>query len=70
MASKNISEIKLFQIVYSQETLESTPTGYLILDNRDSPRNDWREYWPIRKYLLSQSLSEDCFYGFFSPRFK
>ena len=62
-------DIKLFQIVYSQQTLENIPPGYLVMDNLDGTRKDWREYWPIRKFLLTQALSEDCYYGFFSPRF-
>ena len=65
----NMSEIKLYQIVYSQKTLEGLHPGYLPLDNLDSKRNDWREYWPIRNFLLETPLDEGCLYGFFSPRF-
>ena len=65
-----MADIKLFQIVYSQETLEGLSPGYLPLDNRHSVKNDWREYWPIRNFLLNQALEEDCLYGFFSPRFQ
>jgi len=64
-----MTEIKLYQIVYSQKTLEGLSPGYLALDNLNSLRNDWREYWPIRNFLLSESLDDDCLYGFFSPRF-
>ena len=64
-----MSDIKLYQIVYSQKTLENIGAGYLPLDNLDGARNDWREYWPIRKFLLAEPLVEDCWYGFFSPRF-
>jgi hypothetical protein len=46
-------DIKLYQIVYSQKTLENIGAGYLPLDNLDGARNDWREYWPIRKFLLT-----------------
>jgi len=65
-----MTDIKLYQIVYSQKTLEALSPGYLPLDNLDSKRNDWREYWPIRNFLLEQPLAEDCYYGFFSPRFQ
>src|SRR5580692_4722028 len=65
-----MTDIKLYQIVYSQKTLDGITPGYLPLDNLDSKRNDWREYWPIRNFLLSQPLAEDCYYGFFSPRFR
>jgi hypothetical protein len=63
-------EIKLYHIAYSQKTLENVAPGYLVLNNLDSPHNDWREYWPMRSFLLRENLSEDCFYGFFSPRFQ
>jgi hypothetical protein len=33
-------------------------------------RPDWREYWPIRKFLLSTPLEERDCYGFFSPKFR
>jgi hypothetical protein len=69
-APDKMPEILLYQIVYSQKTLENISSGYLPLDNLDGARNDWREYWPIRKFLLSQALSDDCYYGFFSPRFQ
>lgn len=46
------------------------PPGFLLLDNLDSPRSDWREYWPIRNFLKNATLSNDSFYGFFSPRFR
>ena len=64
-----MSDIKLYQIVYSQKTLDGLPPGYLALDNLNSVKNDWREYWPIRNFLLNEPLAEDCFYGFLSPRF-
>lgn len=65
-----MNDIKLYHIAYSQKTLEEIAPGYLVLDNMDGNRNDWREYWPIRRFLLNQALSEDCYYGFFSPRFQ
>jgi len=64
-----MSTVKLYHIAYSQQTLEAMEPGYLALDNMGHDRHDWREYWPIRKFLLSEELSDDCYYGFFSPRF-
>lgn len=61
--------LEIFQICYSDETLKSVPEGFSVLDNRDNPRPDWREFWPIRQYLLTHELEDDVFYGFFSPRF-
>lgn len=61
---------KIFQIFYSEDTMLSNDKGFLQLDNLENPRPDWREYWPIRNYLLNNELSSDYYYGFFSPKFK
>lgn len=61
--------VHLFHIAYNAKTLQEMPAGYTALDNLDSARNDWREYWPIRNFLLREVLDEDAYYGFFSPRF-
>lgn len=63
-------DVHLYNIAYSEQTLHATPPGYRVLDNLDSPRNDWREFWPIRKFLKSAKLDDQAFYGFFSPRFQ
>jgi hypothetical protein len=44
--------------------------GFLVLNNVENVRPDWFEYWPIRRYLLSERLDENAFYGFLSPRFR
>jgi hypothetical protein len=64
-----MSPIHLYHIVYSEQTLQNIQAGYLPLDNLAHERDDWREYWPIRSFLLNQSLDDDAYYGFFSPRF-
>jgi hypothetical protein len=61
--------VKIFQICYSEATLTSVPAGMLALDNLANERPDWREYWPIRQYLLNQVLDDNTLYGFFAPRF-
>lgn len=61
--------VELYHIAYSEETLRAKQPGYLLLDNSDNPRADWREYWPIRHFLSTQRLDENGYYGFFSPRF-
>jgi len=60
----------IYQICYNEETKKSRDIGFLLLDNTENQRPDWREYWPIRNYLLNKSLDEDALYGFFSPKFK
>ena len=64
-----MNPVELYHIAYSPETLLDVAPGYEVLDNIDSARNDWREYWPIRNFLLETGLTDDTYYGFFSPRF-
>ena len=65
-----MSNIHLYQIAYSPETLNQIEPGYKILNNLENPRPDWFEYWPIRKFLLNNTLNHNDYYGFFSPKFK
>lgn len=62
--------LHLFHIAYNAETTQNLPAGHRLLDNVNSARNDWREYWPIRNFLLSEPLDEEAYYGFLSPRFR
>jgi predicted O-linked N-acetylglucosamine transferase (SPINDLY family) len=59
----------LYQIAYSEQTLAAVRPPFKVLDNIKNPRPDWQEYWPIRNFLLNETLDENCLYGFFSPRF-
>jgi hypothetical protein len=61
--------IELRQICYSAQTLSELPPGMLALDYQDNTRPDWREYWPIRQFLLKNVLADNTLYGFFSPKF-
>lgn len=60
----------IYQIYYSEETKQSNDPGFLQLDNLANERPDWREYWPIRNFLLNNELEDGRYYGFFSPKFK
>ena len=60
----------LHQIYYSPQSRAELDPGFLPLDNLSNPRPDWREYWPIRRFLLSNSLEPESYYGFLSPKFK
>jgi hypothetical protein len=64
-----MSKIHLYQIAYDAKTKASVPPGFGMLDNLSGLRNDWREYWPIRHFLLNETMDEASYYGFFSPRF-
>jgi len=61
--------INIFQIFYSDLTKNQNDHGFLQLDNLANDRPDWREYWPIRKFLIENQLNSDDYYGFFSPKF-
>jgi len=61
--------VQLYHIGYSADTRQQMPAQFLALDNTANARPDWREYWPMRNFLLSHTLEDDVFYGFFSPRF-
>jgi hypothetical protein len=61
----------VFQIGYdaaSKAKVEAS--GFRLLDNLQNARPDWYEYWPIRRFLLDNTLQQDAWYGFFSPRFQ
>lgn len=61
--------VHLYQIPYSAATLAQVEPGYRVLDNLANERPDWFEYWPIRRFLLTQAMDDAAFYGFFSPKF-
>lgn len=65
-----MTDARIHQIYYSEQTRAELDPGFLPLDNSANERPDWREYWPIRRFLLGQELDADCHYGFFSPKFK
>jgi len=62
--------VLLHQIVWSPETLAAIDPDHPVLDNLANDRSDWREYWPMRRFLLGTALDEDCYYGFLSPKFR
>lgn len=69
MTTPDQNPIQLYQIAYSEQSRSEIEPGYLVLDNLGNERPDWYEYWPIRRFLQSETLDEDTFYGFFSPKF-
>lgn len=59
----------LFQIFFDEATRARVRPPFLPLDNSGNERPDWREYWPMRRFLLAGALEDDAHYGFFSPQF-
>lgn len=66
MASK---QVRIFQILYNKASARQRDPGFTPLLNLDNPRPDWSEYWPIRTALSQEAFDDDCYLGFFSPRF-
>jgi hypothetical protein len=60
-------DIYIYQIDYGDP--KGSVEGFPLLDNSANERSDWFEYWPIRRFLLTESLAEDAYYGFVSPKF-
>lgn len=65
-----MTEASIHQIYYSEQTRGELDPGFLPLDNSANERPDWREYWPMRRFLQGAALDPQRYYGFFSPRFK
>ena len=61
--------LRLFQIIYNDETQRQRDTGFDVLDNMSNERPDWYEYWPIRNFFERDGIHDGDFYGFFSPKF-
>lgn len=66
---QSLRKVNLYTIAYLSEHVTHLEAGYRYLDNLRNDRADWREYWPMRQFLLTENLDENAFYGFFSPRF-
>jgi hypothetical protein len=62
--------VHTYQILNHYTSRQDLDPGFDVLDNSSNERPDWYEYWPIRKYLQNESLDENAFYGFLSPKFK
>jgi hypothetical protein len=62
--------LHIYQILNHYTPRQDLDPGFAVLDNSANERPDWFEYWPIRRFLLNESLNEDAFYGFLSPKFQ
>jgi hypothetical protein len=64
-----MTNIFIYQIYYDDKSKAELDPGFIPLDNSSNERVDWREYHPIRKFLLANKLEDGAYYGFLSPRF-
>ena len=56
----------IYQILNHYTSRQELDPDFGVLDNSANERPDWFEYWPIRRFLLSEALDENAFYGFLS----
>jgi hypothetical protein len=63
-------QLHILQILNHYTPRQELDPGFGVLDNSANERPDWFEYWPIKKFLLSEALDENTFYGFLSPKFR
>jgi len=66
---RDMHPVHIYQILNYYTSRQDLDPGFDVLDNSANERPDWFEYWPIRKFLLNESLNEEAFYGFLSPKF-
>jgi hypothetical protein len=65
-----MAPLHLYQILNHYTAPHELDPGFGVLDNSSNERPDWYEYWPMRRFLLNETLDEAAFYGFLSPKFK
>lgn len=59
----------VYQIFYDQKTREQLDPGFIPLDNTENLRPDWYEFWVIWNFLKKNTLQDNTWYGFLSPKF-
>jgi hypothetical protein len=62
--------IKIYQIYYDEKTKKQLDKEFIPLENCQSEKKDWFEFWPILNYLRQNPVEKNTWYGFLSPRFK
>lgn len=65
-----MNDLNIYQIYYDEATRARVDPLFIPLDNTENDRPDWREYWPIRNYMVANVLDDDAYYGFLSPKFQ
>jgi hypothetical protein len=64
-----MANVQIYQIFYDEKSRGALDPGFIPLDNLSNERPDWREYWPMRAFLLRETMVDDTYYGFFSAKF-
>jgi hypothetical protein len=58
-----------YQIYYDDKSFQQVQSGFIPLDNSQNARPDWFELWVILNFLRHNTLEDDSWYGFVSPKF-
>ncbi|MDR3416429.1 MAG: hypothetical protein P4L83_09600 [Nevskia sp.] len=64
-----MSRSRIFQIYYDDATRAGLDPDFEPFDNLSNEQPLWREYLPMRRFFESNTLEDDCYYGFLSPKF-
>lgn len=64
-----MSLIYLHQIYYDDISRQQISPLCIPIDNAGSLHPDWFEFWVIKQFLDNNTLDENAFYGFLSPKF-
>jgi hypothetical protein len=59
----------IYQIYYDDETKNKLLPGLIPLDNTKNDRPDWFEFYIILNFLRNNTLEDNAWYGFLSPKF-
>ena len=65
-----MAEIFIHQIFYDEASRAKLLPGFLPLDNMRNERPDWFEFPLILEFLRHNTLQDDAWYGFVSPKFQ
>lgn len=64
-----MKSVNVYHIYYDELSKEDLDPGFIPLNNTNSERPDWYEFWAILKYLRTHELQDDSWYGFLSTKF-
>lgn len=65
-----MAEIFIRQIFYDEASRAKLLPGFLPLDNMRNERPDWFEFPLILEFLRHNTLQDEAWYGFVSPKFQ
>jgi hypothetical protein len=64
-----MANFRIFQVPDQRAAQREVDPAFEVLNYSLNDRLDWFEYGPMRRFLLTETLDESCFYGFIPPQF-